>query len=53
MNSAKISEKLLMDSLTFLLLDDKGFPLVVLEAKSDDKNPLVGKKNKLVDMPKV
>ena len=27
----------------FLLLDDKGFPLVVLEAKSDDKNPLVGK----------
>ena len=27
----------------FLLLDDKGFPLVVLEAKSNDKNPLVGK----------
>lgn len=27
----------------FLLLDDRGFPLVVLEAKSDDKNPLVGK----------
>ncbi len=27
----------------FLLVDDKGFPLVVLEAKSDDKNPLVGK----------
>lgn len=27
----------------FLLLDDKGFPLVVLEAKSDDKSPLVGK----------
>jgi type I restriction enzyme R subunit len=27
----------------FLLLDDKGFPLVVLEAKSEDKNPLVGK----------
>lgn len=27
----------------FLLLDDKGFPLVVLEAKSDDKNPLIGK----------
>lgn len=27
----------------FLLLDDRGFPLVVLEAKSDDKSPLVGK----------
>ncbi len=27
----------------FLLLDDNGFPLVVLEAKSEDKNPLVGK----------
>ncbi len=27
----------------FLLLDSKGFPLVVLEAKSSDKNPLVGK----------
>lgn len=27
----------------FLLLDDKGFPLVVLEAKSDDTSPLVGK----------
>ena len=27
----------------FLLLDDKGFPLVVLEAKSEDKEPLVGK----------
>ncbi|MFZ3282217.1 DEAD/DEAH box helicase family protein [Pseudomonas sp.] len=27
----------------FLLLDDKGFPLVVLEAKSEEKNPLVGK----------
>lgn len=27
----------------FLLLDDRGFPLVVLEAKSDDKNPLIGK----------
>ena len=27
----------------FLLLDDKGFPLIVLEAKSEDKNPLVGK----------
>ncbi len=27
----------------FLLLDDRGFPLIVLEAKSADKNPLVGK----------
>ena len=27
----------------FLLLDTAGFPLVVLEAKSEDKNPLVGK----------
>jgi len=27
----------------FLLLDDKGYPLIVLEAKSEDKNPLVGK----------
>ena len=29
--------------LDFLLLDEKGFPLIVLEAKSEDKNPLVGK----------
>ena len=27
----------------FLLLDAKGFPLLVLEAKAEDKNPLVGK----------
>jgi len=27
----------------FLLLDDKGFPLIILEAKSEDKHPLVGK----------
>ena len=27
----------------FLLLDDRGFPLVVLEAKSGSKQPLVGK----------
>jgi type I restriction enzyme R subunit len=27
----------------YLLLDDKGFPLIVLEAKSESKNPLVGK----------
>ncbi|HUM99576.1 MAG TPA: DEAD/DEAH box helicase family protein [Halothiobacillus sp.] len=27
----------------FLLLDEQGYPLVVLEAKSEDKNPLIGK----------
>jgi type I restriction enzyme R subunit len=27
----------------YLLQDEKGFPLIVLEAKSEDKNPLVGK----------
>ena len=27
----------------FLLLDDRGFPLIVLEAKSEEKKPLVGK----------
>ena len=27
----------------FLLIDDRGFPLIVLEAKSEDKDPLVGK----------
>src|SRR5215213_4701358 len=27
----------------FLLLDAKGFPLIILEAKAEDKNPLVGK----------
>jgi type I restriction enzyme R subunit len=27
----------------FLLLDDKGHPFIVLEAKSEDKDPLVGK----------
>ncbi|HOG15328.1 MAG TPA: DEAD/DEAH box helicase family protein [Candidatus Absconditabacterales bacterium] len=27
----------------YLLLDDKGFPICVLEAKSEDKDPLVGK----------
>ena len=34
------SEKGFVD---FLLLDDRGFPLVVLEAKSGEKEPLVGK----------
>lgn len=27
----------------FLLLNEKGFPLIVLEAKAEDKNPLIGK----------
>jgi len=27
----------------FLLLNDKGYPFIILEAKSEDKNPLVGK----------
>src|ERR1035437_511634 len=27
----------------FLLLDARGFPLIVLEAKSENRNPLVGK----------
>lgn len=27
----------------FLLLDDQGFPLAVLEAKAESKNPLIGK----------
>jgi len=27
----------------YLLLDDKGFPICVLEAKSEDKDPLIGK----------
>jgi type I restriction enzyme R subunit len=36
-------EKISAGFIDFLLLDAKGFPLVVLEAKSEDKNPLVGK----------
>lgn len=27
----------------FLLLDDNGFPIIILEAKAEDKNPLFGK----------
>jgi len=27
----------------FLLLDDKGYPYIVLEAKAEDKDPLIGK----------
>ena len=36
-------EKIGKGFIDFLLLDAKGFPLLVLEAKSEDKNPLVGK----------
>jgi len=36
-------EKTSKGFIDFLLLDTKGFPLIVLEAKSEDKNPLVGK----------
>ncbi|MEX2516646.1 MAG: DEAD/DEAH box helicase family protein [Gammaproteobacteria bacterium] len=36
-------EKTSKGYIDFLLLDAKGFPLIVLEAKSEDKNPLVGK----------
>ena len=36
-------EKTRKGYLDFLLLDDKGFPLAVLEAKRCDKNPLDGK----------
>ena len=36
-------EKTSTGFIDFLLLDTKGFPYIVLEAKSEDKNPLVGK----------
>ena len=36
-------EKARKGFIDFLLLDSKGFPLLVLEAKSEDKQPLVGK----------
>ena len=36
-------EKASQGFIDFLLLDDRGFPFVVLEAKSEDKNPLAGK----------
>ena len=53
-NNVKLTEKSLNEFgedfekskngfIDFLLLDEKGFPLIVLEAKSEDKNPLVGK----------
>ncbi|MCX5852943.1 MAG: type I restriction enzyme HsdR N-terminal domain-containing protein, partial [Deltaproteobacteria bacterium] len=36
-------EKTSRGFIDFLLLNEKGFPLIALEAKSEDKNPLVGK----------
>jgi type I restriction enzyme R subunit len=36
-------EKAARGFIDFLLFDIRGFPLIVLEAKSEDKNPLVGK----------
>nr|MBA3966156.1 DEAD/DEAH box helicase family protein [Nitrospirales bacterium] len=36
-------EKTTKGYIDFLLLDARGFPLLILEAKSEDKNPLVGK----------
>ena len=36
-------EKTSKGFIDFLLLDTKGFPFIVLEAKSEDKNPLTGK----------
>lgn len=36
-------EKTKTGFIDFLLLDPKGFPMLVLEAKSEDKNPLIGK----------
>lgn len=36
-------EKTSKGFIDFLLLDTRGFPFIVLEAKSEDKNPLVGK----------
>ncbi len=36
-------EKTSKGFIDFLLLDARGFPLIVLEAKSESKNPLVGK----------
>lgn len=36
-------EKTRKGFIDFLLLDDRGFPLIVLEAKAEEKQPLVGK----------
>lgn len=36
-------EKVRNGYVDFLLLDERNFPLIVLEAKAEDKNPLIGK----------
>ncbi len=36
-------EKIAKGFIDFLLLDTKGFPLIVLEAKAENKDPLIGK----------
>ena len=36
-------ERIQKGVIDFLLLDSRGFPLIVLEAKSENKNPLTGK----------
>ena len=36
-------EKASKGYIDFLLLNEKGFPFLILEAKAEDKNPLVGK----------
>lgn len=36
-------EKTSRGFIDFLLLNEKGFPFIVLEAKAEDKNPLIGK----------
>lgn len=36
-------EKTTKGFIDFLLLNEKGFPFIVLEAKAENKNPLVGK----------
>lgn len=36
-------EKISKGFVDFLLLNEKGFPFIILEAKAEDKSPLVGK----------
>jgi type I restriction enzyme R subunit len=36
-------EKTVNGYIDFLLLDEQGYPLIILEAKAEDKNPLFGK----------
>lgn len=45
-------EKTKKGFIDFLLLDNKGFPLVVLEAKSEDKDPLDGKEQARIEAGK-